>query len=151
MPELCPECGAQVPEGGSCRDNFHALLLLESEVPGLEPLMHFYVVGSYNLQHPDSMNFTAEALAGLRANLADSLDGRKTIDQIRRVTRRNANGAARVTRRAGDAEVSWRPGGWPMNVADVCKADVHTYADHVLCWARSVRDTLDAHRTRDHA
>ena len=27
MPEHCPECGAPVPEGGSCRDHFHALLL----------------------------------------------------------------------------------------------------------------------------
>jgi hypothetical protein len=34
MAMTCPECGAAVPEGGTCRDNFHALLLLESAIPG---------------------------------------------------------------------------------------------------------------------
>ena len=55
----CPECGAPVPEGGSCRDNFHVLLLLESEVPGAPSgLPHFFAVASYGLQHPGSMNYT---------------------------------------------------------------------------------------------
>jgi hypothetical protein len=35
MPETCPECGAAVPAGGSCRDHFHAMLLLEGEIPGV--------------------------------------------------------------------------------------------------------------------
>jgi hypothetical protein len=73
----CPECGAAVPEGGTCRDNFHALLLLQSEIPGGPGgLAHFYAVASYGLQHPGSMNCTAETLAGLRAAVTDSLDGR---------------------------------------------------------------------------
>jgi hypothetical protein len=51
----CPECGAAAPEGGTCRDNFHALLLLEAEVPGGPGrLPHFYAVASYGLQHPGS-------------------------------------------------------------------------------------------------
>ena len=65
MAEGCPECGAPTPGGRSCRDNFHALLLLESQVPGGPgALPHFYAVACYGLQHPDSMNYTAEALAG---------------------------------------------------------------------------------------
>lgn len=34
MADSCPECGATVPEGGSCRDYFDALMLLESQIPG---------------------------------------------------------------------------------------------------------------------
>ena len=46
--DLCPECGAAVPQGGSCRDHFHALLLLESQVQGVPGgWPHFYAVATY--------------------------------------------------------------------------------------------------------
>jgi hypothetical protein len=145
--EFCPECGAAVPEGGSCRDNFHALLLLESEIPGGPgALPHYHAVACYGLQHPDSMNYTAGALAGLRTGLADSLDGRATLREVRRRTRRAAEGPTRVTRRPGDPVVRWRRGRWPMTVADVLTgaADASVYAERVLRWARSVREALDS-------
>ena len=94
-----------MPEGGSCRDNLNALLLLEWQIPGAPAsLAHFYAVGTYNLQHPRSMNFTAEALAGLRMAIVDSLDGRATIEEIRQRARRGAappaaSPAAPATRR----------------------------------------------------
>jgi hypothetical protein len=148
-PGFCPECGALTAEGGSCRDLFHALLLLEWEIPGGPgALAHFYAVASYGLQHPDSMNDTADALAGLRTGLADLLDGRATLDALRRRTRRAMDGAVRVTRRAGDAVVPWRRGNWPMTVADVLtvEADAGAYAGRVEHWARCVREALDADR-----
>jgi Family of unknown function (DUF5946) len=158
MPGSCPECGATVPDGGSCRDHFHALLLLEGEIPGVAgSILHFYAVAAYGLQHPDSMNYTAEALAGLRATLAAALDG-LPIDQLRRRIRRDAKGAGRVTRRAGDPEVSWRRGGWPMTIADVCTAEtfgaynsLEEHGERITAWARSVRETLDEDRIKEAA
>ena len=149
MAEPCPECGAATPEGGSCRDHFHALLLLESEIPGGPGgLPHFYAVASYGLQHPDSMNYTVDALVGLHASLADVLDGRATLDELRRRTRRAVGGAKRITRRGGDAVVPWRRGRWPMTVTDVLTVgpDADAYAERVSRWARSVREALDADR-----
>jgi hypothetical protein len=144
------ECGANLPDGGSCRDHLHALLLLEGEIPGVAgSILHFYAVAAYGLQHPDSMNYTTEALAGQHA----ALDG-QPMDKLRRRTRHDAEGAGRITRRAGDSEVSWRRGAWPMTIADVCTAETFgsyetydEYAGHVTAWARSVRATLDADRT----
>jgi hypothetical protein len=155
MPDICPECGAPVPDGGSCRDHFHALLLLEGEIPGVAgSILHFYAVATYGLQHPVSMNYTAEALAGLRAALADVLDGRATLHELRRRGRRDADGPRRVTRRAGDPEVPRRQRRWPMTIADVCTADTfgaydtpEEYADRVIPWARSARETRDADGT----
>jgi hypothetical protein len=144
MPGVCPECRAPVPEGGSCRDNFHALLVLEAEIPGGPgDVPHFYAVGSYALQHPESMGYTAQALASLRACLADHLDGRATLDAVRRRVRRGAEGAKRVTRRAGDEVVRWRVESWPMTVADECAGGIEGYGERVEQWARSIRDTLD--------
>ena len=145
MTTACAECAAPVPGSGTCRDNFHALLLIESETPGGPGARtHFLAVASYGLQHPDTMNYTAETLAGLRAALADVLDGRLTIRELRRRTRRALDGPARVTRRAGDAEVPWRRGGWALTVADVVVGGVESCAGRVAGWARSVRQTLDA-------
>jgi hypothetical protein len=144
MPGVCPECRAPLPDGGSCRDNFHALLLLESEIPGGPgDVPHFYAVGSYALQHPEGIGYTAEALAGLRACLGDHLDGRATLDAVRRKVRRGAEGAKRVTRRAGYEVVRWRVELWPMTVADVCAGGIKAYGERAKQWARSIRDTLD--------
>jgi hypothetical protein len=143
----CPECGAVVPEGGTCRDNFNALLLLEWQIPGGPgALSHFYAVATYGLQHPESMNYTAKTLEGLRASVADALAGRATIPMIRDRNRRATEGAVRVTRRDGEAKVSWRSGAWPMTIADVLtvEAEAEAYAERVARWARSVLETLAA-------
>jgi hypothetical protein len=77
-----------LPQGSSCRDHFDAILLLESQVPGGPGgWLHFYAVATYGLQHPEGMGFTVEALVGLRASLVDALDGRVTLETIRRRAR----------------------------------------------------------------
>lgn len=147
MTAMCPECGAMLSEGATCRVHFDDLLGLEWRIPGGPgELAHFYAVATYNLQHPRGMNLTVEALAGLRTAVRDALAGRVTMDELRRRARRGHQGAARVTRRAGDAEVRWKVTTWPMTVADMLtiEADAATYAEHVSRWARSVLDTLDA-------
>jgi hypothetical protein len=147
MPAICSECGAPLPEGGVCRDYFHELLLLEAQVPNTAgSLLHFYAVASYVLQHPIDFTYTADALAGLRATLAEALDGKLTVADIRRRNRR-LDGAARVTRRPGDAIVQWYRGTWPMTVLDVCRVAPDAYAERVVEWARSIRDTLNANWT----
>jgi hypothetical protein len=145
MSGLCSECGATVPEGGVCRDNFHELLLLESRVPGVAGgLPHFYAVGAYVLQHPESMNFTAESLQGLRIVIDDLLEERATLEATRRRIRQHTNGPKRVTRRAGDPAPRWTVVSWPTTVADILAGGVEGYADRVTAWARSVRDALAA-------
>jgi hypothetical protein len=146
MPDRCSECGAPAPDGGTCRDNFHALLALESQIaggPGMVP--HFHAVAAYGLQHPDSMKYTEDILTGLRDALADELDGQATIEMIRRRMQYLAEGSTRVTRRPGDAAVPWRRGAWPMTVADVLTVDItaDAYAERVAAWVHSVRVALD--------
>ena len=74
MSSICPECGAPVPIRGAWLDHFHALLVLKGTFPSAAgSILHFYAVACYNLQHPDSVGLTAEALEMLRRNLADAL------------------------------------------------------------------------------
>lgn len=146
MDARCPECGAPVADGGSCRDHFHALLLLEGSFPGAPgSILHFYAVASYNLQHPDSAGLVEAALYGLYHRLGDALDGRATLDGLRWQVRRAADGPARVLRRPGEAAPSWHCGSWPMTVVELLEATADTYPTLVTNWARAVRATLDAH------
>jgi hypothetical protein len=143
---VCCACGAPVPDGGVCRDNLDALLAIEAQIPGGPGMIaHFHAVAAYGLQHPDSMNYTERTLSNLRDALADQLDGRATIDTVRRRTRYAAEGSTRVTRRSGESTVAWYRGTWPMTVADVLTVDrtAEAYAECVAAWARSVRVTLD--------
>jgi hypothetical protein len=150
-PRACPECGAPLPEGGSCLAHFHALLLLEYDVAadpgatagGRGEAAHFHAVSTYALQHPESMNYTAEALAGLRRGLADHLAGRVSVSEQRQRVRRAANGAARITRRAGDAVPRWPVSAWPVTVVDVLTGGVGGYCGRVARWAESTLRTLD--------
>lgn len=143
MVDACAECGAPVPEGGTCRDHFHALLALEAQVPGAAgSLTHFYTVACYQLQHPDSSHLTAAALAGLAAALADTLDGRADVAELRRRAGEGARAAGRVTRRAGDPPPVWRRGAWSLSAADVLTARPEDYPRRVQEWARSIREDL---------
>jgi hypothetical protein len=148
MPRKCPECGARIPEVGSCRDNFHDLLLLEWQIPGGPGgLSHFFAVAAYGVQHPESMNYLSETVAGLQVALADALAGRATIDQIRRRARNGAKVTGRITRRDGDPLFSWGIALWPMTIADVLGVEptADAYADRVSRWARAVLDADGKH------
>ena len=141
---ICLECGAPVPADGACLNHFHALLVLEGTFAGAAgSILHFYAVACSNLQHPDSVGLTAEAFEGLRRNLADALDGKASVVELRRCTRLATNGLTRVRRRSGDPPVDWYRGSWPENVTDVLTATAVTYPDLVEAWARSIRATLD--------
>jgi hypothetical protein len=139
----CPECGAPLAPGRSCRDYFHDLLALEAEVPGAageEP--HFLAVASYNLQHPSG--FLPDALLGLRRAVADVLAGRATVADVRRQVRAATDGSTRVRRR-GDGTVSgFSAPAWTMTVRDVSEVAPEQYAERVRAWAASVSAALGA-------
>lgn len=150
--DICTECGARIPAGGACRDHLDALLALETQLAHeradvwdqLGAVTHFYAVGSYMLQHPEGMGGTQAALHGLRAQLARHLNGLDDLDAIAARVRRDANGAARVTRRNSDPIPTWGIGDWPMSITDVLAAGPDGYCDAVRAWIQSILRELDS-------
>lgn len=143
MSQACPECGAALPPGGACRDLFHALLVKEAEIPDAPgTVLHFYLVATYALQHPEGMNYTLPALTGLRDLLADLLDGRADLEAARRRSRQGAKEAGRVSRRPEDVPFTWPHAPWTLTAADLLAADLADYPERLLAWARAVRDAL---------
>jgi hypothetical protein len=153
----CPACGAPVPARGACLDRFHALLVLEGTFPGAPgSIVYFYAIACYNFQHPDSLGLTAEALEGLRRNLAGALDGKASVVELGRRTRLASDGRRRVRRRSGDPPVDWYRGPWPVNLLDVLIAETdntspvqpgcNAMAELALCCP----NTIHAHKASTH-
>jgi len=141
---VCPECGAPVQAGATCKDNLYALLYLENEIvggPGADA--HFYAVATYGLQHPVSMGYTTQTYDGLRAAVTDMLRASTAIPELRRTVAAAVKDAGRVTRRDDDPVP--RPGieAWPMVATDVVSGGPAEYGVRVEGWARSVIETLD--------
>jgi hypothetical protein len=145
----CAECGAPLEAGRSCRDYFHHMLGVESEVTGAqggEP--HFFAVGSYNLQHPSS--FVPAALVGLHRTVADVLAGRATIAEARRRAGAGAPGSTRVHRDRSTPDSpdeerlrrDW-PTQWPRTVRYVIAGGTTEYVVRVRELAQSVVETLE--------
>lgn len=148
-PARCAECGAPQPPGATCRDCFEALLAFENERPSAFGAVHHLTVATYFLQHP--RGYTDEVLRAWHATLGDALDGRATIDELRRRHTRQFAGAKKV--RAGGAPP---PAGWPtrwtLHVVDAFdprapEPTVEGYVTRARAWAAATRATLDAMRT----
>ena len=164
MASNCHECGAELSDGATCKDHFHRLLVLESEVAAVFcpasidqcAAAHFHAVSAYILQHPEAMNYTAEALAGARQGLAEHLAGRVTIAQQLQRVRRAADGPTRITRRLVTPSRAGRsiPGPSPSlmysrvvsrAIASASPSERHPFS------ARSKRRMPDSNRRRSSA
>lgn len=138
MNVLCIECGATMPDGGTCRDNFYTLLALEQEAPDAERVIHFYAVAAYILQHPDSMSYTAQSLRWLHSALASVLSGQASIDALRLMIQRQPKELSRVIRKDGDPVHHWGVQTWTLNVTDVLAGRVEGYISRVEMWVQAV-------------
>ena len=144
MSVRCQECGAPIPDGGSCRDNLHDLLALEWDVPGgAGTVVHFFAVSSYGLQHPVSMQYTVEAIAWLKSAVAQALETGCSIESLR-ASARTQGQDAHVTRRDGDPVADWGVARWTSTVADILAGGVDGYAERVRTWAAAVVSDIDA-------
>ena len=95
-----PECGAPLPAGGACLDRFPTLFVRRGCFLGHPgSILHAYAVACSNLSHPDRVGRTTEALAELRRNLADALDGKPSVVKLRRRIRLSTDSPTYVRRR----------------------------------------------------
>ena len=140
----CPDCGAPVADGETCRAMFDALLALEYEFPEAFGAVHHLTVAAYQLQHP--RGFSREAIRGWERLIADSLDGLATPADFLRRARYQFSGSTRVREPGAEPPEGW-PRTWEMTVADAVVppgsvVDAAGHVDRVTRWAESIRATL---------
>ncbi len=138
----CPECGARLASGLSCRDYFDHMLFWENEDPARWEVHHLMVL-CYHLQHPSL--YSVEGLAFSRRLLANFIDQGLSTENARSVYRERVDSGKRdwpITARPGNQGAYERPITWTMTAADVVAAGAERYCECVRLWAREINDSL---------
>ncbi len=139
----CEECGAPDRDGLGCREQWGELLALEFTDPRAGQV-HFHTVTTYELQHPSAFPLTDDTRAWMEQTLADVVEGRATVAEVRTRTRRAYDGPRRVLADHAPAPALRR---WTRTVADVGAPDPLHHVDRVLAWSRAVLADLAGSRS----
>ena len=144
MSNRCPECGAARQAERTCQDDFHEMLVWESEHPEFAREVHHLTVLSYYLQHPSL--YSLEGLRGAQQLLVDMLERGLSPGDVRRRDRAKVDSGKRTYKIAGTpashATYTY-PVHWPLTAADVIAAGPAAYCDSVRAWSRSVLQALN--------
>jgi hypothetical protein len=142
--QVCPECGAALPDGSTCETYFHQMLFWEAEFPELGVVHHLMVL-CYHLQHPSL--YSPDGLAnGIQLLTSFVRDGLSPAE-IRRMTSDKVNSKNRqwkITARPDAKGAYAYPVVWTMRAADVVARGADQYVESVREWAQSVYDVLQA-------
>ena len=143
--KVCPECGAEIPQDGTCQDYFHQMLFWEAEHPAYGAQVHHLMVLCFHLQHPSL--YSPEGLDYARQLLVEFLEHRATPEQVRWKHRFNVDSSRRKwkIKGVGDARGTYDHAmHWAMTAADVVAGGVDNYCYNVRHWAKSIQSTLTA-------
>ncbi|MBZ0279740.1 MAG: DUF5946 family protein [Anaerolineae bacterium] len=142
MESTCPECGAVLAEGQTCRDHFDQMLFWEAE-DFSRGVVHHLLVLCYHLQHPSlySMEGLQYGLGLLDQFVVQGITPADVRKQSRdQVASGNRNW--KITARPDSIGAYDHPITWTMTAADVVAQGADNYVDSVRAWAQSVHESL---------
>jgi hypothetical protein len=135
----CPECGAALPVGTTCRDIFERMLALEFGHPETFGAVHHLTVLCYNVQHPGA--FTDEFWDYSAALLTEVIERDISGAELRQRMRHElAAGNRRIKIKGRPTKPRRYP--WPMRAVDVPMDHPQRYVERVREWARSIVGAL---------
>ncbi len=136
MTERCPQCGAELQPGESCRDRFELLLSFEYEKPTSYGAAHHLMVACYMLQHNE---YTREGWLGTRELVRRFVREGLTPAAARKQNRQKLSSGQRkwsVTR--GEKIPRFESICWTRTIADIRLDNPQAYGEDVKQWAESV-------------
>ena len=144
MTSQCPDCGALLDDGYTCRDAFDQMLYWEADFPELG-IVHHLTVLAYHLQHP--WLYSVEGLAEAKRLLIAFLREGNSPQDVRRQNQMAYDSGHRTFHIKATAEsYGWYdpPVKWSMTAPDVVAAGIDNYVESVTAWAGSIFDALEA-------
>jgi hypothetical protein len=140
--EVCPECGANLPAGGSCNDLFDACLALEYENPSAFGAVHHLTVLAYVLQHPSK--YSRQGWLEGRKLLGEFLHNRKSPAEMRTQNRGRVDNSRRTWSITKGEQVTELDGmAWSVTIVGVPLDNVEVYRAGVTRWAQAVLADID--------
>lgn len=133
----CPECGAALAPGETCRDRFERCLALEFEDWAGYGAVHHLTVPAYILQHPGA--YSRQGWLEARRLLSEFLVAGRSPAQVRRTGRERLDSGSRSWRMAGGEPMVLPPGlVWSRTIAGVRLDNPAEYQADIFAWARAV-------------
>ena len=119
MSEICPVCGAVLPEGSTCQSIFDDFLNLEFTDPAYGEV-HYLTVTCFMVQHK---RYSDEALIWTKATLRAYFDEHLTAHQLRQRAAQATKRGTRTWKVARRADARTLPKvAWSMTIADVAQS-----------------------------
>jgi hypothetical protein len=137
----CPDCGAILPNGLTCRSVFDEFIALELTDPEFGAV-HLLTVACYMIQHG---GYTDEALIWIEGKLRDYLEKGIPTEQIRQKAQKETPQDRRkwkVSRRSGDPPQVKIP--WSMTIVAVATNyhNAESYRELIKQWARTTLEEM---------
>jgi hypothetical protein len=136
---VCPECGAPMVNGRTCREIYEELLDLETQDPDGAGSVHALSVLCYVLQHP--RGYSDAALSWGVASLKEILED----GQLKETSHHKPGGLFRIFRRKPKLVGSGRPAipsRWQITIEQVYRPDPHGHPERVQRWACAILGDL---------
>jgi hypothetical protein len=111
---VCPECGASKVTGYTCWDMLGQVIGWEYGDPELAS-EHFMTVACYNIQHP--AQFKDEVISDLKQLLAEYLEKKMTVKQIREYVSSRTEGKVKILKEKNEVTPVLKK--WEMTIADI--------------------------------
>ena len=139
---ICDTCGAHLPDGITCEDDFLQFLYWEFENPELLPAHHLMVL-CYHIQHPHL--YSEEALKLAHQLLKQFVTTDITPEAMRERMKALVDSSKRQNKIRGTTNNHGRypylmP--WTTHARDVVLAGPACYVGSIHAWAQSVFKTL---------
>lgn len=141
--DSCSICGASLPEGQTCEDQFHQALYWENEYPEKTLPVHHLLVLGYHLQHPHL--YSHEGLAASMGLLVGFVAEGKSPQEVRQQQKDAVNSGKRswkITARPDSIGTYAHPVQWQMTLAEVIHAGVEGYDANIRHWVQTLYDDL---------
>jgi hypothetical protein len=134
--DSCPQCGAELPSGETCRQRFERCLTLDYEHPETYGAVHHLVVACYMLQHNQ---YSRRGWLEARTLVDDAIRHGVTPADIRKRNRRSYDSGQRQWSITSGEKMTGVDGiTWSRTIADVRMDSAEAYKQDVLRWAESV-------------
>jgi len=140
---LCPECGATIAKGTSCRDYLNEMIKWDFEDFNGAGKVHHLTVLSYNLQHPSvySQKGLENGISSLQKFILHP-DSFKEHDESNRKELASDVRDWKITGTPENhAEYPIKPN-WTVLPSDVVRGGLDLYVENVKKWSKSVLESL---------
>ncbi len=139
----CPECGAAIAKGTTCRDYLNEMIKWDFEDFNGAGKIHHLTVLSYNLQHPSV--YSQRGLEDAKISLNKFVLNPNSFKEHDESNRKKLASSVRdwkITGTSEDYGIYPAKPNWTILASDIVKDGLDLYIENVKKWSESVLESL---------